>query len=104
MAAIGRSNLDSSLPHVPAATRATIANSLGSGGSISGHVSHQIVSATNDAFVAALGTGLTVSAIVAAGAAVVAALLIQRKAAAPVAPIAEPQVSAETAAATELAA
>ena len=104
VAAIGRSNLDSSLPHVPAATRATIANSLGSGGSISGHVSHQIVSATNDAFVAALGTGLTVSAIVAAGAAVVAALLIQRKAAAPVAPIAEPQVSAETAAATELAA
>jgi EmrB/QacA subfamily drug resistance transporter len=102
---IGRSNLDSSLPHVPAATRAAIANSLGAGGSVTGgHVSHHIVAATNDAFVAALGTGLTVGAIVAAMAAVIAALLIQRKVAAPAAPIAEPQVSGEAQAVTELAA
>ena len=48
---------------MPVATRAAIANSLGAGGSISGaHVSHHIVAATNDAFVTALGTGLTVGA------------------------------------------
>jgi hypothetical protein len=104
VSSIGRSQLDSSLPHVPASARQTIANALGSGGSVSGaHVSHQIVTATNDAFVSALGTGLTVSAIVAATAAVLAALLIQRKAptVAPVVP--EPQVAPE-AAAPELAA
>ena len=103
--AIGRSNLDSSLPHVPAASRAAIANSLGSGGSVPGaHLSHHIVVATNDAFVSALGTGLTVSAVVAAAAAVLAAVLIQRRPAPPVAAVSEPQVSAETAAAPELAA
>jgi len=103
--AIGRSNLNSSLPHLPAATRAAIANSLGSGGSVSGaHVSHQIVTATNDAFVSALGTGLTVSAVVAAAAAVLAAVLIQRKPAPPVAAVAEPKASPEAAAAPELAA
>jgi MFS family permease len=101
--AIGRSNLDSSLPHVPAATRAAIANSLGAGGSVSGgHVPHQIVTATNDAFVSALGTGLTVSAIVAAGAAVVAFLLIEPKPARAV--IQDRQVSADTVAREELVA
>jgi hypothetical protein len=105
VAAIGRSNLDSSLPHVPAATRATIANSLGSGGTVPGaHLSHHIVAATNDAFVTALGTGLTVSAVAAAVGAVLAALLIQRKAVAAAAPVREPQVSAETPATAELAA
>jgi EmrB/QacA subfamily drug resistance transporter len=103
--AIGRSDLNSSLPNLPAATRATIANSLGAGGSVTGaHVSHQIVAATNNAFVSALGTGLTVSAVAAATAAVLAALLIQRRLAAPVAAVAEPQVSGDAAAAPELAA
>jgi EmrB/QacA subfamily drug resistance transporter len=103
--AIGRSDLNSSLPNLPAGTRAAIANSLGAGGSVTGaHVSHQIVAATNDAFVSALGTGLTVSAVVAASAAVFAAVLIQRKLAAPVAAVAEPQVSGHTAATPELAA
>ncbi len=102
--AIGRSDLNSSLPHLSPATRQTIANALGSGGSVSGgHVSHQIVTATNDAFVSALGTGLTVSAIVAAVAAVLAALLIQRKAAIAVPVIPEAQASGQ-AAAPELAA
>jgi hypothetical protein len=103
--AIGRSNLDSSLPRVPAGTRAAIANTLGSGGSVPGaHLSHQIVLATNNAFVSALGTGLTVSAIVAASAAVLSAVLIQRRPT-PAAPaIPEPQVSGEAAAAPELAA
>jgi hypothetical protein len=102
--AIGRSDLNSSLPHLPASTRQTIANALGSGGSVSGgHVSHQIVTATNDAFVSALGTGLTVSAIVAAAAAALAAVLIQRKRASTPTIVPEPQVSGE-AAARELAA
>jgi len=103
--AIGRSDLNSSLPNLPTATRSAIANSLGSGGSVSGaHVSHQVVIATNDAFVSALGTGLTVSAIVAAGAAVLAAVLIQRKPV-PVTPsVAARQASGEPAAAPELVA
>jgi MFS family permease len=102
--AIGRSDLNSSLPNVSASTRAAIANTLGSGGTVGGHVSHQIVAATNSAFVSALGTGLTVSAVVAASAAVLAALLIQRRLAAPVAAVAEPQMSGEAVAAPELAA
>ncbi len=98
---IGRSKLDASLPHVSAATRTTIANSLGAGGTTV-HASHVVVTATNDAFVAALSVGLTVGAIVAAAAAVMAAVLVRRTpAVAPAVP--EPQVRAETAAA-ELAA
>jgi EmrB/QacA subfamily drug resistance transporter len=103
--AIGSSKLASSLPNLSAATRSTIANSLGAGGSVSGaHVSHQIVTATDNAFVSALGTGLTVGAIVSAAAAVMAATLIQRKPAAVVPAVPEPQVSGEAAAASELAA
>ncbi|HTX32290.1 MAG TPA: MFS transporter [Solirubrobacteraceae bacterium] len=103
--AIGRSNLNSSLPHVPAPVRANIANALASGGSVSGaHLSHQIVTATNDAFVSALSTGLTVSAITAAAAAVLSFLLIERKAIAttPVRP--ETPVPAEPAPQAELVA
>jgi EmrB/QacA subfamily drug resistance transporter len=63
VATIGRSKIDSGLPHVPAAARAKIADALGSGGAISGHhVPAQVVSVTRDAFVSALGTGLTISA------------------------------------------
>jgi hypothetical protein len=97
--AIGRADLNSSLPQLSAATRAAIANSLGSGGSVSGgHLPHQIVAATNNAFVSALGTGLTVSAITAAAAAVLAFTLIQRKLTVPAPAMPEPQASAETAA------
>jgi hypothetical protein len=75
---IGRSQLDSSLPHVPAATRAAIANSLGSGADLSGHhIAPQIVSASREAFVSALGTGLTVGAAVTLLGAVVAWILIE---------------------------
>jgi EmrB/QacA subfamily drug resistance transporter len=98
---IGRSKLDVSLPHVSAATRTAIASSLGAGGT-TGHASHVVVAATNDAFVSALSVGLTVGAIVAAAAAVMAAVLVKRSAAvAPAVP--EPHARAETAAA-ELAA
>jgi MFS family permease len=103
--AIGRANLNTSLPHLPASARAAIADTLGSGGSVSGvHLSHPIVVATNDAFVSALGTGLTVSAVVAAIAAVVAGVLIQRKLPTATPAITEPQVPGQAAAASELAA
>jgi EmrB/QacA subfamily drug resistance transporter len=103
--AIGRADLTSSLPHVPVATRAAIANALGSGASISGvHVTHQIVTATDDAFVSALSTGLIVSGITAAVAAVLAAALIERKAVATKPAMPEPQVQAEAASEHELVA
>jgi predicted MFS family arabinose efflux permease len=81
VAAIGRSQLNSSLPHVPAATRSALANALGSGGA-GLDSSPQIVAASHNAFVVALGTGLTIGAAVAACSAVLAAVLIERKSAA----------------------
>ncbi len=81
VATIGRSQLDASLPHVPAATRATIANSLGSGSvGVGSHGSPQIVSAVRHAFVSALGTGLTIGAAVTVIGAIVAFSLVQRSA------------------------
>jgi EmrB/QacA subfamily drug resistance transporter len=63
VATIGRSKIDSGLPHVAASTRAAIANALGSGGTVTGrHAPAQVVSVVREAFVSALGTGLTVSA------------------------------------------
>ena len=65
VATIGRSKIDELLPSLPDHTRAAIANGISSGGSFSGHhVSAQIVSASREAFVSALGTGLTVGAVV----------------------------------------
>jgi EmrB/QacA subfamily drug resistance transporter len=62
---IGRSKIDQLLPHVPAHTRAAIANSLGVGGTVNGHhASAQTIATVREAFVSALGTGLTVGAIV----------------------------------------
>jgi EmrB/QacA subfamily drug resistance transporter len=81
--AIGRSKINSSLPHATVATRDQIVNALGSGASFGGHVSTQIVAAANDAFVSALGTGLLVGSLVTLTGAVVAWTLIQRRAAAP---------------------
>jgi len=78
--AIGRSQLDSSLPHLPAAVRSALASALGSGGSGTGvHSAPQVVAASHHAFVAALGTGLTIGAAVAAASALLAAVLIERK-------------------------
>ncbi len=63
VATIGRSQIDSGLPHVAASTRAAIANALGSGGTLGGsHVPAQVASVAREAFVSALGTGLLVSA------------------------------------------
>ena len=66
VATIGRSELDQSIPQVPAAARAKLASALGSGAAPSGnHVTPQITSAVHHAFVSALGTGLQVGAAVA---------------------------------------
>ncbi|HEX8977413.1 MAG TPA: MFS transporter [Solirubrobacteraceae bacterium] len=78
VATIGRAQLDQRLPHLPAATRATIAGALGSGGGGAGHhVPAQIVAAIREAFVSALGTGLTIGAAVTALGAVVAVTLVK---------------------------
>jgi MFS family permease len=89
VATIGRSDLNSSLPHVPAAVRARIADSLGSGAAPGGHVSHTVVAATNHAFVSALGTGLEVGAAVALIGAALAWILVRPAQAAPAAALAE---------------
>jgi MFS family permease len=76
---IGRSNLDSSIPQVPAAVRAKIASGLGSGAVPGGHhAAPQIVSAVRHAFVSALGAGLEVGAGVALLGAFLALLLVGR--------------------------
>jgi MFS family permease len=81
---IGRSKIDSGLPHLPAAARATIANSLGSGGALSGHASPHVIATVREAFVSALGAGLTVGAAVTLTGAAVAWVLVQRKPSAPI--------------------
>jgi hypothetical protein len=89
--AIGRSQLSSSLPHVSASVRSALASALGSGGSATGvHAAPQIIAASHQAFVAALGTGLTIGAAVAAGSAVLAWVLIERKLTAPAPAVFEP--------------
>jgi EmrB/QacA subfamily drug resistance transporter len=75
---IGRAKIDVRLPHLPAATRATIANSLGGGGATGAHAPAQIVATVREAFVSALGTGLTISATTTLLGAGVAWMLIQR--------------------------
>jgi EmrB/QacA subfamily drug resistance transporter len=89
VATIGRADLNSSLPHVPATVRAKIADALGSGAAPGGHVSHTIVAATNHAFVSALGTGLGVGATVALIGAVLTWILIRPAQAAPTAAFGE---------------
>jgi EmrB/QacA subfamily drug resistance transporter len=80
---IGRSQLNSSLPHLPPAARERIVNALGSGAAVAGHAPARIVAAANDAFVSALGTGLLVGALVTLSGAVLAWTLIQRRVVAP---------------------
>jgi hypothetical protein len=78
ISAIGRSQVDQKLPQLPAATRETIVNSLGSGGAQAAHASRQIAATVREAFVSALGTGLTIGAGVTLCGAVLAWALIQR--------------------------
>jgi EmrB/QacA subfamily drug resistance transporter len=96
VAAVGRHDLQQSLPNVPAGARDALVDGLGSGAGVQG-ASGQVVTATQSAFVDALGTGLTISAIAVAAAAVAAWFLISpgRPAAAPLPP--EPAAEAELA-------
>jgi MFS family permease len=90
--ALGRSRLETLLPNVPSSTRSHIADTLGAGG---GHAaSGPIADATRHAYVYALNNGLRIGAVVAALGAVVAALLIADRAAAPT-PAVEPLLAAE---------
>ncbi|MBA3409187.1 MAG: MFS transporter [Solirubrobacterales bacterium] len=74
VATIGRRDLEQSLPGVPAGARERLAEGLGSGAPLD--ASPQAVSAAQEAFVNALGAGLTVSAVALAAGAVLAWLLI----------------------------
>jgi MFS family permease len=96
VATIGRSKIDSGLPNVAAPTRAKIADALGSGGTLGGHhAPAQVVSVAREAFVSALGFGLTVSAAATLVGAVVAWKLIAPKIAAQPAPAAAPAAESQ---------
>jgi hypothetical protein len=75
IAAIGRHDLERSLPRVPAAARERLVDGLGSGAGIAGAPAH-VKGATVHAFVDALGAGLTLSAAATLVAAAAAWLLI----------------------------
>jgi EmrB/QacA subfamily drug resistance transporter len=75
IAAVGRSDLEHSLPTVTGTARDRLVDGLGSGAGLE-QASTAVQSATGSAFVDALGTGLTISAITALLAAVAAWVLI----------------------------
>jgi EmrB/QacA subfamily drug resistance transporter len=79
IATLGRSKIDQALPHVPAATRAKLASSLGAGGISGQHAPPAIVSAVERAFVSSLGTGLEIGAAVTFCAAILAWKLVEPK-------------------------
>jgi EmrB/QacA subfamily drug resistance transporter len=89
VAAVGRHDLEQSLPQLPSGARDALVDGLGSGAGVQG-AAPGVVSATQSAFVDALGTGLTISAIALAVAAVAAWFLIS-----PGRPAAAPQPPAE---------
>lgn len=60
--AIGTSKIDSGLPHLAASSRSAIANGLGAGVTPAGHASAHVTAVVREAFVSALGTGLTIGA------------------------------------------
>jgi len=77
IATLGRSRIDALLPHLPAASRARLADALGSGGGLgAGHVAPTIANAVRQAYVQSLGSGLRVGGAVALLGAVVAWMLI----------------------------
>ena len=77
VAAVGRSKLEDSLPTLPAAARERVVDALGSGGASQG-APREVVAAAREAFIVALGDALTLSAAVAAVAAVAAWFLIAK--------------------------
>jgi len=77
IATLGRSRIDALLPNLPAASRARLADALGSGGGLgAGHVAPTIANAVRQAYVQSLGSGLRVGGAVALIGAVVAWVLI----------------------------
>jgi EmrB/QacA subfamily drug resistance transporter len=76
IAAVGRSDLEKSLPNVSAGVRERMVDGLGSGAGLDGAPAH-VQSAAGHAFVDALSTGLMVSAIAALVGAVLAWALIR---------------------------
>jgi hypothetical protein len=92
VAAIGRHDLARSLPQVPHDARERLVDSLGAGGNAAGATA-PIRAATQQAFVDALGTGLTIAAAVLLLAALAAWLMVS-----PGRPEAEVPVAVEAAA------
>jgi EmrB/QacA subfamily drug resistance transporter len=78
--AIGKSRINQNLPQLPAQTRSAIANALGSGAVPDAHGSAHVASVVREAFVSALGTGLTIGAAVTICGAALAWALVQRSA------------------------
>jgi len=76
VAAVGRSDLEQSLPNIAGPTRERMVDGLGSGAGLE-HASAHVQAAANSAFVDALGTGLTVSATAALVGALLAWALIR---------------------------
>jgi TctA family transporter len=76
VAAVGRSDLDRSLPNVSASVRERMVDGLGSGAGLQGASAH-VQAATNQAFVDALSSGLIVSATAALVGALLAWALIR---------------------------
>jgi MFS family permease len=101
---VGRAKIDQSLPHLSASTRAAIANTLGSGGVITGHhTSPPVLAVVREAFVSALSTGLLIGAAVTLAGALAAWKLIEKRVAAPT-PALDAQQLSGTEAARELTA
>ena len=80
VSAIGRGQLESSLPHATSGQIDKLSDALGAGGGgAAGHVSSQVVAAMNHAYVFALGDALKVSAAAALVGAVLAWMLVANK-------------------------
>ena len=86
VAAVGRHDLEQSLPGMPAGARDALVDGLGSGAGLE-TAPPQVVAAAQAAFVDALGTGLTISAAAVAVGAGLAWLLIAPGRPAPAAPV-----------------
>jgi EmrB/QacA subfamily drug resistance transporter len=80
VAAVGKSQLSTLLPHLPTVAREHIVSSLGSGSASTGahQASPQLVHAIHSAFISALGTGLEIGAAAMVVGAVFAWVLIER--------------------------
>ncbi|MEZ0293153.1 MAG: MFS transporter [Solirubrobacteraceae bacterium] len=99
VASVGRHDLQQSLPQVPADTRNALVDGLGSGAGLEG-APQRVVDAAHTAFVDALGTGMTISAVALAVASVAAWFLITPGRVQPETPPAAPEAEAEAELAT----